>query len=260
MLLVLDICRGFYFFSSSILSNYLCGHITHIVYAEYVDAATFTFQNKCPYTVWPATLTGAGPQLSTTGFELPSGASNIITVPEPWSGRVWARTLCSTDASGRFTCQTADCGSGTVACNGAGGAPPASLAELTLATGGGTDFYDISLVDGFNVPISLTPRGGSGGRCSTTSCPANVNSVCPSDLWLKGSDGRVIGCKSACVAFKTARYCCTGQYASPQTCHPTNYSEIFKGQCPQAYSYAYDDKSSTFTCTGGANYIVTFCP
>lgn len=233
-----------------------------IVCAEQIGAATFTFHNSCPYTVWPATLTGGGPrpQLSTTGFELTSGASKTITVPNPWSGRVWGRTLCSTDASGRFTCQTADCGSGKVSCDGAGGATPASLAELTLAAGGGRDFYDISLVDGFNVPMSLTPRGGSGGRCNATSCPADVNSVCPRGLSLRGTGGRVIGCKSACVAFGAPEYCCTGKFASPETCRPTKYSKIFKGQCPQAYSYAYDDRSSTFTCTGGANYLVTFCP
>ncbi|CAH9134567.1 unnamed protein product [Cuscuta epithymum] len=32
--------------------------------------------------------------------------------------------------------------------------------------------------------------------------------------------------------------------------------------CPQAYSYAYDDKTSTFTCPSGPNnnYLITFCP
>ncbi|MCI07889.1 thaumatin-like protein 1-like, partial [Trifolium medium] len=29
--------------------------------------------------------------------------------------------------------------------------------------------------------------------------------------------------------------------------------------CPKAYSYAYDDASSTFTCSG-ADYSITFCP
>ncbi|KAL2499336.1 Pathogenesis-related thaumatin superfamily protein [Abeliophyllum distichum] len=29
--------------------------------------------------------------------------------------------------------------------------------------------------------------------------------------------------------------------------------------CPRAYSYAYDDKTSTFTCVG-ADYLITFCP
>ena len=72
-------------------------------------------------------------------------------------------------------------------------------------------------------------------------------------------DGSVVGCKSACLAFDTYEYCCKGQYDSPDTCKPTSYSKMFKDACPQAYSYAYDDKSSTFTCVG-ANYDITYCP
>ncbi|KAK9290097.1 hypothetical protein L1049_008261 [Liquidambar formosana] len=223
-----------------------------IVYVG-AHSASFTFKNNCPYIVWPGTLTGGGsPQLSSTGFELASGASLILDVPNPWSGRFWARTQCAADASGKFICATADCGSGQIACNGAGAIPPATLIELTLAANGGTDFYDISLVDGFNLPVSLSPTSGS---CNSTSCPANVNTVCPPELSVKGSDGSVIACKSACLAFNQPQYCCTGSFGSPTTCSPTNYSMIFKSQCPQAYSYAYDDKSSTFTCTGSPNYI-----
>lgn len=227
-----------------------------------VQSATFTIKNNCPFTIWPGTLTGAGkPQLSSTGFELDSGASKTLDVPAGWSGRFWARSQCTVDGTGKFTCGTADCGSGQVLCNGAGAIPPATLVELTLAeTADRQDFYDVSLVDGFNLPVSLAPQGGSAG-CGSTSCPANVNAVCPEELAVKSaSDGSVIGCKSACLAFNQPQYCCTGDFGSPDRCPPTEYSRIFKDQCPQAYSYAYDDKTSTFTCTGGANYAITFCP
>ena len=40
-------------------------------------------------------------------------------------------------------------------CNGAGGVPPVTLAEITLNGAGGLDFYDVSLVDGFNVPVQV---------------------------------------------------------------------------------------------------------
>ncbi|MBA0625200.1 hypothetical protein Godav_010428 [Gossypium davidsonii] len=223
-----------------------------------VHSATFTFTNNCPYTVWPGTLTGQGPQLSSTGFELASKASSTLNVPAPWSGRIWGRTQCA-DTSGKFQCATADCGSGQITCNGAGAIPPASLIEFTLAASAGQDFYDVSLVDGFNLPLSVIPQGGSAG-CGATGCPANVNAACPPELQVKGSDGGVIACKSACLAFNQPQYCCTGAYSQPSTCHPTQYSKIFKSQCPQAYSYAFDDKSSTFTCSGGANYLITFCP
>ncbi|XP_021657667.2 thaumatin-like protein 1b [Hevea brasiliensis] len=223
--------------------------------------AKITFTNNCPYTVWPGTLTGGNrPQLSSTGFQLATKETQSLDAPAPFTGRFWGRTLCSTDSSGRFTCATGDCGSGQVSCNGAGGNPPVSLVEFTLAENNGQDFYDISLVDGFNVPVSVSPQGGSGNNCTTASCPGNVNSVCPTQLAVKGSDGSIIACKSACEEFNQPEYCCTGNFNTPETCKPTNYSMIFKNQCPQAYSYAYDDSSSTFSCSGGANYAITFCP
>ncbi|CAK9320117.1 unnamed protein product [Citrullus colocynthis] len=216
--------------------------------------------NNCPFPIWPGASTGAGNQLSTTGFELLPGSTTTVTTSPPWSGRFWARTLCSTDASGKFSCATADCGSGQVTCNGAGEIPPASLVEFTIAPSGGQDFFDISLVDGFNLPVSVAPIGGSGGACQTVRCTGNVNAVCPLGLAITDEDGAVITCKSACMAFNQPEDCCSGDHNQPETCPPTNYSMIFKNQCPQAYSYAYDDKTSTFTCTGGADYAITFGP
>ncbi|KAK7830774.1 thaumatin-like protein 1 [Quercus suber] len=75
-----------------------------------------------------------------------------------WSGRVWARSHCHI-VKGKFICGTADCASGQVSCNGAGAIPPASLVEFTLSGYKGQDFYDVSLVDGFNLPVSITPLG-----------------------------------------------------------------------------------------------------
>lgn len=119
-------------------------------------AVKFTFRNNCPETVWPATLSSGGhPAFPTTGFVLPPGASLSVTdVVATWSGRVWGRYRCN--ASGdRFSCESGDCGTGQVACNGAGGAPPATLAEFTLGGGALKDFYDVSNVDGFNLPVEV---------------------------------------------------------------------------------------------------------
>ncbi|KAJ3679954.1 hypothetical protein LUZ60_016232 [Juncus effusus] len=221
-------------------------------------STTFTFTNNCAYTVWPGLLSGANsPPMPSTGFELQQGASQSYDAPANWSGRMWARSDCSSDASGKFSCLSGDCGSGQVACNNAGGAPPATLVEFTLQGDGGKDFYDVSNVDGFNVPVKIDPQGVAG--CSSTECQANINALCPADLQSKGPDGKVVGCKSACLAFNTDQYCCRGDYGTPDKCPPTDYSKIFKNACPQAYSYAYDDRTSTFTCIG-ANYLITFCP
>ncbi|KAG4990108.1 hypothetical protein AAZX31_09G003500 [Glycine max] len=91
---------------------------------------------------------------------------------------------CIFDSSGSGTCITGDCG-GKLKCDGVGGAPPASLAEFTLDSQEG-DFYDVSLVDGYNLPVSIFPTGGSRQ------------------------------CKSACMAFYKPEYCCTGDFNSPK--------------------------------------------
>ncbi|PIA38652.1 hypothetical protein AQUCO_02700105v1 [Aquilegia coerulea] len=225
-----------------------------------VLSATFTLKNNCPHSIWPGTLTGGGqPQLSTTGFELKTGESQTITAPPKWSGRFWARTLCSNQQSGKFTCATADCASGQIECKGAGAIPPATLAEFTLGGAGDQDFYDVSLVDGYNLPLSIAPQGKPG--CSLTSCPADINKICPPEMVVKGpGDTNVVACKSACEAFKDPKYCCAKPYDTPDTCPPSAYSMMFKKSCPQAYSYAYDDKTSTFTCITGGDYLITFCP
>ncbi|GMI71182.1 hypothetical protein like AT1G75800 [Hibiscus trionum] len=239
---------------------YLLFGLTLVILISGAQMATFTIKNNCQFTVWPATLRGDNkPQLPKTGFQLDPEAEDSINVAGPWSGLVWARTQCST-STGRFSCATAECGSDQVACNGKGGVPPATLAEFTIAENGGQDYYDISVKDGFNLPVSITPQGGAGPTCTSTSCAANVNSVCPPELAVRGSDGNIIACKSACTAFNRPEDCCSGEYNSAQTCKPTDYSNIFKNQCPQAYSYAYDDPSSTFSCTAGPNYLITFCP
>ncbi|CAL5040842.1 unnamed protein product [Urochloa decumbens] len=237
--------------------------------------ATFTITNSCHYTVWPGILSNAGaPPPSTTGFALPSGQSLAVTVASAWSGRIWARTLCATNSSsGAFACATADCGSGAVECSGRGAAPPATLAEFTLAGGtGGDDFYDVSLVDGFNVPVLVAPQAPppppspaaqGNGSCQATGCPVDLNRACPAELRVVagGAGAEAVACRSACEAFAEAEYCCSGAYGSPATCAPTAYSRLFKGACPAAYSYAYDDATSTFTCAAaGGGYSVVFCP
>ncbi|KAJ0964195.1 hypothetical protein J5N97_029317 [Dioscorea zingiberensis] len=219
-----------------------------------VNSTTFTFTNNCQTTVWPGTLSNAGSApLQTTGFELPSGESRSIQAPTGWSGRFWARTGCTLSPSNHLSCSTGDCGSGQLECAGSGAAPPATLAEFTLSGPlSSKDFYDVSLVDGYNVPVIVQPTGG----CATTGCTVDLNLRCPSELRV----GEGAACRSACEAFGTAEYCCSGEYANPSACRPTAYSEMFKAACPRSYSYAFDDPTSTFTCPGPADYAITFCP
>ncbi|KAK8915912.1 hypothetical protein KSP39_PZI022543 [Platanthera zijinensis] len=236
-----------------------------IILPEPVMPAILSIANSCGFPIWPGLLSGAGtPPLPVTGFLLKPGESRAIDVPPSWSGRLWGRTRCSTDTStGLFSCASADCGTGTVACSGSGATPPATLAEFTLDGSGGMDFFDVSLVDGYNIPMVVAPQGGggagTGGRCGATGCLVDLNGLCPSELLvIVGDEG--VACRSACEAFGSPEYCCSGEYGGPDTCKPSSYSELFKNACPRAYSYAYDDSTSTFTCSAGTGYAITFCP
>ncbi|XP_072987047.1 protein P21-like [Typha latifolia] len=202
-------------------------------------AATFTVTNQCSYTVWAAAVPGGGRQLN-------SGESWDVSVNAGTTGgRIWARTGCSFDGNGNGQCQTGDCG-GKLACT-AYGVPPNTLAEFGLNQFDNLDFFDISQVDGFNVPMNFLPT--SGGCSKGPHCSADVTSQCPSELKAPG------GCNNPCTVFKTDEYCCNSG-----NCGPTNYSMFFKNLCPEAYSYPKDDPTSTFTCPGGTNYQVVFCP
>ncbi|XP_042494129.1 pathogenesis-related thaumatin-like protein 3.5 [Macadamia integrifolia] len=221
-----------------------------------MSATVFTLQNSCNYTVWPGTLSGdGGALLGNGGFPLPPGTSVQLTAQPGWSGRFWARTGCNFDDSGNGHCTTGDCGG--LKCTG-GGAPPVTLAEFTIGSGNNQqDFYDVSLVDGYNEGMGVKPSGGT-GSCQYAGCVDDLNTNCPAELQVTES-GAVVACKSACDAFNSPEYCCTGAHSTPQTCSPTRYSQLFKSACPTAYSYAYDDASSTCTCNG-SDYLITFCP
>ncbi|CAL4890740.1 unnamed protein product [Urochloa decumbens] len=127
------------------------------------NAATFTVRNNCGFTVWPAaTPVGGGTQLNPGGtwtFGVPAGTS---------SGRVWGRTGCSFNGnSGR--CATGDC-AGALSCT-LSGQPPMTLAEFTIGGGGNQDFYDISVIDGYNVGMAFSCSTGVGLVCRSSSCP-----------------------------------------------------------------------------------------
>jgi hypothetical protein len=221
-------------------------------------ARNVTLINQMSVTVW------AGWQGSTIpnggGVSIAPGASYVLVVPDNWqAARVWGRTGCN-DATGH--CDTGDCGN-KLQCNGAGGIPPASLSEWTLQGSGGLDYYDLSLVDGYNVPMVLQNVGGqkSGNGtkydCGSPACTSDLNASCPTVLQVKNASGTVVACNSACNYFGSDQYCCKNAYGVPATCPPTSYSQAFKAACPDAYSYAYDDHASTYTCIGG-NYNVIF--
>ncbi|KAH8597926.1 thaumatin family-domain-containing protein [Bisporella sp. PMI_857] len=284
--------------------------------------------NLCGETIWPGIGTQAGTGPGTGGLELKPGGTKSLEVGSDWQGRVWGRTNCSfnelgtgasnlngNNGAGR-ACTTGDCG-GQLSCI-LTGETPVTLAEFDLEGGseGKQTFYDISLVDGYNIPMAikyipgddaklkeippnltncaciatfglLLPPTASGtlGNISTPDYPIpyepertdkQVSSWCPWDCQLtqptKPGDGvypypddsiqrpAFNPCLSACAKTNSPSDCCTGKYNDPNVCKPNLYAKSAKKVCPDAYSFAYDDHTSTFIIPTGGGWEVIFCP
>jgi hypothetical protein len=126
--------------------------------------------------------------------------------------------------------------------------PQANLAELTIGANG-QDYYDISNVDAYNLPMRMNPTqiagGGSpsGTHCGTIICSiGDLNGFCKSPNYQTGYPG--YGCKNKDGPGQSA----------------TDGTRAFKNQCPNAYSYSKDDKDVVYGCQTGSNYEVVFCP
>ncbi|XP_060871045.1 uncharacterized protein LOC132945350 [Metopolophium dirhodum] len=224
--------------------------------------------NNCAFTVWPGIQGNTGQQhLENGGFSVSAYKTHFILSPRTWAGRIWGRTNC--DSQGK--CETGDCGN-KIQCNGTLGVPPLTLAEIRFAESDNIDFYHVSLVDGFNLPIRIMPNKYSMTSknitdCKPANCVADLNSKCPDKLAVNAADGsRVVACKSACALFNTDSDCCQGVYTTPATCNrsswPQNYPPFFKEACPYAYSYPFDNTTSMFTCHGNSltKFDIVFCP
>ena len=86
--------------------------------------------------------------------------------------------------------------------------------------------FGISLVDGYNLPISISSKPKS-SWCLIEGCPEKLRVL--------DQSGDVVAGKSACLGFQEDEYCCT-----ESTCKPTKYSKMFKKACPSYISYASD--------------------
>jgi hypothetical protein len=229
------------------------------------DQRLVTFVNRMSQTIWVAAAPNASTPLAATGWVLPAGQSVTITTPNNLNTRFWGRTGCSFNSAGVGSCQTGDCG-GLFQCKG-WGTIPATLAEVNFHAWDNLDFYDVSMVDGSNLPMYINITKSSGGTvdkisqdgCVPAGCTKPVN--CPSALDVKAGDA-VVGCISACARLGGDQYCCRGQWSSRAACNPTewpvDYAAVFKSAEPYAYSYVDDDATSVFTCSGVCDYRITF--
>ncbi|KAK3275924.1 hypothetical protein CYMTET_15975 [Cymbomonas tetramitiformis] len=168
-----------------------------------------TVNNKCEYEVWVGTI-GTGPDSQpynpgNGGFKLNPKDSKDLFVPKPWtSGRIWGRTGCEESGDG-LNCESGDC-DGKKQCV-VSGEPPSTLVEMTLQEADqGGDYYDLSLVDGYSMPVEVVAIDGvqvEGTKpqfnCEKASCANFDFNLCPPELMVEGKDGLTY-CGSICFA------------------------------------------------------------
>lgn len=120
------------------------------------DTRTLLINNKCTYPIWPGVLSSSGTSTS-AGFHLPAVSNSSVTVSWDWIGRVWGRTNCTFDEKTKLgRCLTGDCG-GKLECELAG-VPPTTLAEFTISGKDSQTFFDVSLVDGYDLDMAIVPE------------------------------------------------------------------------------------------------------
>jgi Thaumatin family len=224
-------------------------------------AHTIYMINRTEATIWVAAWPGS--TTGQTGWKLPAGAGSSFEVPVGWNARLWGRTGCHF-SGGDGGCATGDCG-GRFQCKG-WGEIPATLAEYNLDSFAGLDFYDVSMVDGSNLPMYIRVIHGEADRSVDANgclgpgvCTSEVH--CAKALRVPRGSHHPIACISPCARFGTDRYCCSGPFASncsPATTWPIDYAKVFKRAEPYAYSWSGDDETSVFTCKGGCDYEVVF--
>lgn len=116
----------------------------------------------------------------------PAGGTSVRTDGIVLSGNIAGRTGCtpSSDPNNPLICETAGCTANSDGgCKtGVGSQPPASLAEFSLlgniVGGVAVDTYDISILDGVNIPIEMAPD-------------SNHGTLVPSDPYWCGNPGGV---------------------------------------------------------------------
>ncbi|KAI7861764.1 thaumatin [Spinellus fusiger] len=176
-------------------------------------------QNKCTYPSQIFHNINGAP--NNFGVRLQPGKSKSFSVPAGWAGRVWARRECN----GLSECDAT---------------APATLAEFAFGAFYGLTFYDVSLVDGFNVPMTITPTGdtGPGAPCAPSVCPKLP--VCPPANVYKDKNGKVIGCENP-----------------DRNTGDTDYARAVKSKCSTVYSFSTDD-SATHACKTNT-FTITLC-
>eukprot|EP01031_Cornospumella_fuschlensis_P038525 gene38525-46829_t len=135
--------------------------IALVLLAGHAQGRQFELRNQCAFPVWFGFVSGSSsvklfPADHDYKLEANGGKKTVDIPAGGWSGVIGGRTDC-TDTG----CVTADCGGGVGDCIH-GFNQPATQAEFTVVPNG-VDFYDVEVINGVNIPVSITPSVLSNG-------------------------------------------------------------------------------------------------
>ncbi|MGW3090973.1 thaumatin family protein [Streptomyces sp. NPDC001108] len=196
-------------------------------------AHTVTFVNSTGKKIWVGSTVNADGSRNFGSLPvLEPGQSATVTVSEDeapghWRGTFFARMGCGGESGSTFHCELGDCGAFADHCAPDTGEQPVSLAEFNFDPGDDmAPWYDVSYVNAFSVPVTITPTevSGSGGGCGEVGCAEGLLPKCPADDLTRWSDG-------------TPKLC-----TNPNRDAKTPYSDMIATNCPKAYGWSKQDQ------------------
>ncbi|KAL3125245.1 hypothetical protein niasHT_005851 [Heterodera trifolii] len=210
----------------------------------------FNYMNACNY---PLMVTAASREYPPATTPVPANQQlSVCAQPVMSSGRVWASTDCAVQDS----CVAAQ--------------PPVSLFEMTFNSDG-SQFMDVSYVDGFSDPIGVRVKNCQPGQDQTVTfdpqAVANLRAMFPQMAEMDTVTGQT-KVQSVCGHYNTPNVCCQNEFAGPSVCGPGKSGwtsdqkkayDAFTAISGTSYAFAFDDKRATVQCNGATAVNIGFC-
>lgn len=155
--------------------------------------------------------------------------------------RLWPKLRCNSDGNG---CRIGQSGGRGQPCGTDGNwkCQPHIDTKFEASFGGRTDYFDMSMVDGFTLPFKLKLRGCSiRGFGSYWNCAGLNFDACPRQN-REYYNNRRLGCHAKGRPGRGTR----------------TYIDLVHRKCPRTYAYDLDDKNGNHNCPHGTTYELTF--
>nr|BAK06125.1 predicted protein [Hordeum vulgare subsp. vulgare] len=211
--------------------------LTPMAAASQDTVTNLTLHNLCAYPVWPLITPNIGhpaiPDPDDAASRLDGGGEGLATLAFPsgaWSGRVVARTGCSSSDDYDSSSSPA----AVTRCDTGVPPAPATVTQVSVHGPGGLAAYSVSLVDGFNLPVMVTPHRfeqGQHQQCPSLGCAVDLDVDCPRD----------------------AR-------APADGCRAQGQGHFFKERCPDTRTTPTDVEATPQRCIQPGELKILFCP